>query len=78
MEFTDDNQLKVLRFLNNLDAMERSLHKEFELGRINKAKLTGMLQELADQKDSFYKTLETVPATTDDNVASNRSKFFPR
>ena len=62
MKFTDIDQLKALRFLNNLDVVERSLHKEFELGRIDQIKLTTMLREFAEQRRNLYEAMETMPS----------------
>ena len=60
MEFTNIEQLKALRFLNNLDVVEKSLHKEFELGRVSELKLTSMLRGLADQKRNLYKVIDAM------------------
>jgi len=63
MKFTDIDQLKALRYLNNLDAVEKSLYKEFELGRIDEIKLTGMLLDIADQKRNLYKAIEAMSSS---------------
>ncbi len=60
MKFTDIDQLKALRFLNNLDVVENSLYKEFELGRIDEVKLAALLRGLADQRRNLYKAIEAM------------------
>ena len=60
MEFTDIDQLKALRFLNNLDVVEKSLYKEFESGRLDEVQLTNMLRGLAEQRRNLYKIIEAM------------------
>lgn len=63
MKFTDIDQLKALRYLNNLDVVERSLYKECELGRIDEIKLTSMLRDIADQRRNLYKAIEAISSS---------------
>lgn len=58
MELNNIEQLKALRYLNNLDVVEKSLYKEFELGHIDDIKFAHMLRDLAEQKRNLYKAIE--------------------
>ena len=60
MKFTALDQLKALRYFNNLDAVEKSLYKEFELNHIDEIELTRMLHELTDQRRNLYKAMEAM------------------
>ena len=58
MDPTDIDQLKALRYLNNLDVVERSLYKEHELGHVDDIKFTHMLRDLTEQRRNLYKAIE--------------------
>ena len=77
MKFTDIDQLKALRFLNNLDVVENSLYKEFELGRIDEVKLAGLLRGLADQRRNLYKAIEAMSEVHFEHKQQNINKFPP-
>ena len=65
MKFTDIEQLRTFRFLNNLDVVEKSLYNEFEVGRIDDAQLTNLLRGIAEQRKSLYKVMEAISAKDD-------------
>ena len=58
MKFTDLEHLKKVRILNNLNIIEKSLYKEFELGKIDKTMLMDFLFDLAEHRENIYKALE--------------------
>ena len=74
MKFTDIDQLKALRYLNNLDVVERSLQKEFDLGRIDEIRFATMLRDIADQRRNLYKVLEAMSSSV---MRSEHTKYKP-
>ena len=58
MEFSDINQKRILKFLNNLYVIEESLHRDFELGHVDRVSFSRMLREIVDQRRNLYKLIK--------------------